>query len=61
MNSLCEIILYSGEFFVCDNPVLWRVLCVRWPCILASSLCDVVMYSGEFYVEVVLCSGEFFM
>ena len=37
-SSLCEVVLYSGEFFV------------QWSCIMVSSLCAVVLYSGEFFV-----------
>ena len=64
MSSLCDVVLYSGEFFVWGGPVFWRVLCVTWSCILVKCLCAVasvpwghdcpssttLVYSGELYV-----------
>ena len=58
MSSLCEVVLYSGEFFVWGGHVFWRVFfCVGWSSILASSLCKVVMYSSEMFV----CGGQCFL
>ena len=57
VSSLCEVVLYSGEFFVWGGHVFWRVffvwggllfwrvLCVRWSCILVKCLCAVASVS----------------